>query len=914
MKKIIILLLLAALMFVSMSFSAGGAEVSGGPEEKQITEFARGLPEDFEAMRRESKKIRDLLIKKRNELLDGKEAVVRIYDNWEEDRTEYKERYVQLEGNEIILDFDDVSEDSFVVALRESQDDENVRKYIYDYIYASRYKKGLTFKLSGGGSFPYTINFQDAIGKPLSGGIVKIFLFSKELGKESRILVREVELDETGVFKGPSTNGELDRFYVQVSRPGNYGYFETDSEALDFHRLFFSESTKTLRMPWMSEGTKGYEASIFGIVVDDTNQPISDVSIKSNAVRRPDGEIIRGGGGGNNRYEILTDEEGFFEFYLPTENNEYIPMKSEYFIEAEAPKELGLMRYDGKITNGSEHTIKLNDYGYYHTFVFRDKDGPISDFERLKHIRLVVYREEGGSVIYEYKDWSEGGYFPAGFYKAESYGDFEFKRLEVTKDSPEELIFEFKDEIVYSGKVVNGVTKEPIKGAFVIAKKGYVGGYGKNFSYITTEQWGRLHSLGDAFSVDKKLFDKFQIGGEIDEDGFATHADEKDFPEEYGILLPVGRFCDFSKGVRTNSEGKFEMRVEAGGTFYSFLVFEEDYLGVELLRQFLSPDSENHYTLPVIPLFPSAKVLVDLVPKGKGFNVFASWIIDVNNLPEWAGRPGAEVWYGESGHMEELNVTDTNEDFELERSYGESSMNVKAILFYMVYDALTTNSFSFFGIPVRIYRTYEPTWAGTPDTFDPNEDIVWLNEPFEEPREDPNRVPSFYEVYTEVFCDFTYQEEMYSKRGCIINVPAGMDLKLRIDKCFNTAIKWDTYFSGQIPKLKQGQTLDLGVGELKVAPKVFVKVVDSVGKPLEGIAVEHWYKKVGRVHTEKSNKEGVAAFYVRYNCYGKFIVGSEKDGEGLYEAIAYKMGGAADAGGEFTMTLSTKILDHLYKK
>ena len=838
---------------------------------------------------------------------------MRIYDNWEEDRTEYKERYVRLEGNQIILDFDDVSEDAFVVALKESQEDEYVIQYISKYIYAGRYKKGLTFKLSGGGSFPYTINFQDAFGKPLSGGIVKIYLYSKELGNESRILVREVELDETGVFKGPSTNGELDRFYVQVSRPGNYGYFEADSDALDFYRLFFSKSSATLRIPWMSEGTKGYEASIFGVVVDDSNQPISGVSIECNAVRRPDGEMIWAGGD-RGRYEILTDEEGFFELYLPTENNEYIPLKSEYFIEAEAPRELGLMRYDGKITNGSEHTIKLNDYGYYHTFVFRDKDGPISDFERLKHISVVVYREEGGSVIYEYKDWIEGGYYPAGFYKAESYGDFEFKRLEVTKDSPEELVFEFKDEIVYSGKVVNGITKEPIKGAFVIAKKGYVGGYGKNFSYITTEQWGRLHSLGDAFSVDKKLFDKFQIGGEIDEDGFATHADEKDFPEEYGILLPVGRFCDFSKGVRTNSEGKFEMRVEAGGTFYSFLVFEEDYLGVELLRQFLSPDSENHYTLPVIPLFPSAKVLVDLVPKRRGFNVFASWIIDVNNLPEWAGRPGAAVWYGESGWPEELDTADSNEDIEWEPSDIEAGMNIKAILFYMLYDALATNTFSFFGIPVRVYRTYEPTWTGTADTFDPNEDIVWLNEPFEEPREDPNRVPSFYELYTGVFCDFTYQEEMYSKRGCIINVPAGMDLKLRIDKCFNTDVKWDTYFSGEIPKLKQGQTLDLGVGELKVAPRVFVKVVDSAGEPIEGIAVEHWYKKVGRLYTEKTNKEGIAAFYVRYNSYGKFIVGSEKDGEGLYEGIAYKIGGEEDTGGEFTMTLSKKILDHLYKK
>ena len=664
MKKIFIVLVLAVMLFSSISFSVEKPEVSGITGEKQITEFARELPEDFEERRGKNRELIESLRKKRNELLDGKEAVVRIYDNWEEDRTEYKERYVQLEGNEIILDFDDVSENAFVVALKESQEDEYVRQYISDYIYASRYKKGLTFKLSGGGSFPYTINFQDAFGKPLSGGIVKIFLYSKELGKESRILVREVELDKTGVFRGPSTNGELDRFYVQVSRPGNYGCFEADSEALDFYRLFFSKSTRTLRIPWMSEGTKGYEASIFGVVVDDANQPISGVSIKSNAVRRPDGEMIWAGGGGKSRYEILTDEEGFFELYLPTENNEYIPLKSEYFIEAEPPKELGLMRYDGQITNGSEHTIKLNDYGYFHTFVFRDKDGPISDFDRLKYIRVVVYREEGGSVIYEYKDWSEGGYYPAGFYKAESYGDFEFKPLEVTKDSPEELVFEFKDEIVYSGKVVDGITKEPIEGAFVIAKTGYEMFWAENFSYITAEQWKRLDGLGDDFSVDEKVFNKLLISGEINEYGFIANGDEKDFPEENGVLRPVRRFCAFERGVRTNSEGKFKMRLEAGGTFYSLLFFEEDYLGVELLKEGLSPDSENHYTLPVIPLFPSAKVVVDVDPKKRNFKVFASWIIDVNSLPEWAGRPQVEVWYGESSHVEELDAADSNEDIE----------------------------------------------------------------------------------------------------------------------------------------------------------------------------------------------------------------------------------------------------------
>ena len=96
MKKIFIAFVLSTMLFTNTSFSVEKSEIRGGTGGTQITKYARGLPEDFEERKRRNRQLIDSLIKKRNDLLDGKEAVVRIYDNWEEDRTEYKERYVQL--------------------------------------------------------------------------------------------------------------------------------------------------------------------------------------------------------------------------------------------------------------------------------------------------------------------------------------------------------------------------------------------------------------------------------------------------------------------------------------------------------------------------------------------------------------------------------------------------------------------------------------------------------------------------------------------------------------------------------------------------------------------------------------------------------------------------------------------------
>ena len=105
----------------------------------------------------------------------------------------------------------------------------------------------------------------------------------------------------------------------------------------------------------------------------------------------------------------------------------------------------------------------------------------------------------------------------------------------------------------------------------------------------------------------------------------------------------------------------------------------------------------------------------------------------------------------------------------------------------------------------------------------------------------------------------------------------------------------------------------MGRGEIKIAPQVFVKVVDSEGNPVAGVPVQHWFEGFGLLFTNGTDKDGRASFYVRYNHKGKFVVSCEGRDSKLEEAIPYEMGGEEDAGCEFTLQLSDKMVQQLSK-
>jgi len=131
MKRRLILLLLFSVFFLANSSVNGETEDSETSTDDIITRMRNRLREAEE--RRAAK-------------LDDKEAVVRIYDNWREDRAEFKQISAQFSGDEIIFDFNDIDESAFVVMLADDQFDEELRGMLSRGIYAEFYKQGLPLR------------------------------------------------------------------------------------------------------------------------------------------------------------------------------------------------------------------------------------------------------------------------------------------------------------------------------------------------------------------------------------------------------------------------------------------------------------------------------------------------------------------------------------------------------------------------------------------------------------------------------------------------------------------------------------------------------------------------------------------------------------------------------------------------
>ncbi len=208
-----------------------------------------------------------------------------------------------------------------------------------------------------------------------------------------------------------------------------------------------------------------------------------------------------------------------------------------------------------------------------------------------------------------------------------------------------------------------------------------------------------------------------------------------------------------------------------------------------------------------------------------------------------------------------------------------------------------------------------PEWASKIEDDEPSEDIVWLDESLDieslsaEPEDDANRVATFWEVYEGLLCCFTYNEPVLPNRIRTFNVPAGLDLHMKFYVQQDMKNKWAPVIVPETIKLEEGETLDLGRCEIRRSIHVFVKVVDSAGNPLEGIPIDNpiveW--KGG----QSTNSYGMTKFNVYPHSKGEFSVRCRK--HNVREAIPYKIGGEEDAGREFTMVISDKMLKHFSK-
>jgi hypothetical protein len=339
--------------------------------------------------------------------------------------------------------------------------------------------------------------------------------------------------------------------------------------------------------------------------MDPEGNPVSGARIQCTNVRTLGEGLINGLHGWT--YEALTDKEGTFSFYLPNEKRRdergrLIPPKSKYNVRVEAPKGLGLLPYVKAVENDRYAAIMLERGGRFRSFAFEDANGLITDPRKLQYIGVTVHRPDQSRLSIGYDDFKNGGVFPPGQYRAKMRGiaDYEFEPLNVNESSPEELVFKLPNSILYYGRIVHGVTGEPMPGAFVMGTFGKGQG---NLSMITPEQWLALHAL----PVEPSLADP--------------------------AIKPLREIYGVKKLVRADERGRFQLSFRPGET-YGFVAFEENYLGLMRRTHALVTDENGYAEVPPIKLFPAATILVEVLTQER-VSIWPRWIIDEEDNSVW---------------------------------------------------------------------------------------------------------------------------------------------------------------------------------------------------------------------------------------------------------------------------------------
>ncbi len=404
--------------------------------------------------------------------LKGREIVYRVYGDTRNEPAAYRKMKVRIEKRRVPLDPGEFTESTFVAIFGEDQEDAVIQKVFGSTFYAWLYEKGMYIfvpqKIVVEKEESFCWSFYDALGNVVSGTEVevwvgtskgKIFLGKNKLDEQGRLFIHRRKGSERA-WTNHNISSAGYRFVV--SGP-SYGKFEiVVSRSLSSGEVF---------LPCVAPGSEADDRCIRGQVLDSNGDALVGLLVESSGVIPKGGKWI--GSVQDQRQGMLTDKSGRFRMYLPIDLDviaigDLVPRGSEYFIRIIPPQGSNLFDFKDRLKSGQENVIKLRPT-YFHTFVFEGKNGPITDPKVLRGIRLRVEIEPGKRDPYfNNRKIKDGGRFPLGTYRASS-DRFRFESIEVTAESPEELLFKLPAGRTYYGRVVEGVTGLPMTNAQIKA-------------------------------------------------------------------------------------------------------------------------------------------------------------------------------------------------------------------------------------------------------------------------------------------------------------------------------------------------------------------------------------------------------------------------------------------------------------
>ncbi len=520
------------------------------------------------------------------ELLDGRPIVLRVFRDWRNKPEAFETVSVLLKGLTVELDslkttLGQDCDSAFVVALGADQTHRPVAAVMGDYIFGRDYRAGQKFHVwppreRDPGHKWWT--FVDALGSSIPQAKVETLLRSCEGTPGAQVSLGKGELDEQGRLKRIHETGYPIKFTFTISHP-NYGIAIVEYAGCPS----VEDAPKTYVVPLVPRDSEAATRSVEGFVVDSQGNRVEGAQVTSHGLRRASGGWpgVRGPFYGR----AITDKDGWFAIYTSLENGgqpsrELIPATSEYMLSVEPPRVLNLRTCERQLcTAGTQVTIVLTAMEaseYFHTFGFEDANGLITDPAELNEITITLFRDNRKWMSLKYDQWSQGATLLTGNLRAsttQARDGLTFEPIELTPDSPEQLVFRTRSPIIYRGRVINGETGEPMPSVLVLADHSYLS---KDPSTFKPDDWNLLRA--QAAEASKRPPDRAFYEG-------------------------------LDKVTLTDATGSYEIIFVFGLGFdtglWNFGALEKGYMTGRASIGYLKPNVEGVVEVPTIKLLPA---------------------------------------------------------------------------------------------------------------------------------------------------------------------------------------------------------------------------------------------------------------------------------------------------------------------
>lgn len=538
--------------------------------------------------------------------LSGREVIVRLYKAPHIDPTAYELVRARVISRSVPLGtIPGADPCSVVVICGTDQEEQDLQVLMGQWVTARRgsERKGCNvpdrlWRIAGGDAIPARWTIEDALGRPIPGASVEVWLRPGGSVKGGRVQFGRWQTPD-GTIEAYQFSSGYDPSFA-VSHP-DYGNARV--------RAILPEQSR-LRVPLVRMDSEAGRRSVWGTVVDESGQPLAGARVRCGGVRTLGGGQIRpdlkGAGG-----EVVTDANGFFCLYMtpderhPTLRGGLIPPGSRFLISVHPPAGIDLLPYQGDIVSGSAEYIVLRGLvSRNRRLVFRIGGETVRDPAALERISLEIQPLRGPVRKYDYAQWSGGDPMPEGRYTATLEVDG-FKRTfgPTIVSASQEMVYLSTRPTLCSGRVVNARTGRPVPRAFVLIRGRRGNG---RFSDLTPEQWGRIEQL-----------------------------DERT-PADHEALTLLERVFGSGRFVRTDADGRYEVSPDSGASGLSMVCFARDFVPVRYNTGGLVPDLSGRVELPPVDLFPAAWVQIHVRADGVRSGIAVKWQFDPNQVPTWA--------------------------------------------------------------------------------------------------------------------------------------------------------------------------------------------------------------------------------------------------------------------------------------